>query len=305
MRFKNVFLFSVVISSLTSLPVISAESDENKKVFPMDPKAACVTSECHAGMGKKKYVHPIGSDPGKCDRCHYITKAGEHRFDPIPEETRVLCSACHSEDKSKPSDVKGNPPKVISSDKDVTLHRPFAEGKCSLCHDAHESDFYRHLKGEYPAEPYAVYSTDAYKLCSNVQCHKGLEKTLSEPRTLSDTMFRNGNVNLHYKHVNKKKGRTCRTCHQHHGSRNPMLITNTFRFGSRTLTNEYEKTDTGGSCKTTCHRKAIYDRYTPVFNVIRTTPTPGKDATAAELKQSREQDMQKDKIKGTPDGNEK
>ncbi len=291
--------FLVAVTLLTSSA--SADTSEKKSVFPMDPAASCISAECHASMGTKKYSHPVGVDPKQCSRCHQITGEGEHRFNPIPAQVQSLCGECHSEEKSKPSDIQGKPPKVISvSDPDIKLHEPFSEGKCTICHDAHQSDYYRHLKIEYPAGPYARYSADTYKLCSTAECHKGIELSFTEPRTLSSTMFRNGNVNLHYKHVNKKKGRTCRTCHQHHGSKSPKLITSSFKFGKRMLSNDYTKTDSGGSCKTTCHREARYNRYSPFFNVIKVSPTPGVDATAEELKSSRERDITERKIKGTP-----
>jgi predicted CXXCH cytochrome family protein len=244
-------------------------------------------------MGMKKYVHEIGVDPLKCGRCHTEVTKGDHSFTQIPENVKFLCSQCHSENSIIPPDIKGKPPKVIpAKDEDNTIifHLPFKEGRCTVCHDAHESDYHSHLKKYYPPDPYAVYSSGTYSLCANIQCHKGYEKALEEPRVLRGTMFRNGNLNLHFKHVNKKKGRTCLTCHKQHGSKVPGLIADNFHFGTRTLTLEYEKTTTGGSCRTSCHRDTKYDRYTPAANLIVSSPTPGQDATAEELKLSRERD---------------
>jgi hypothetical protein len=91
--------------------------------------------------------------------------------------------------------------------------------------------------------------------------------------------------------VNREKGRTCRACHHHHGSKNSKLIRQTLPFGKRTLTIRYEKTETGGSCASACHVSVKYDRYDPVENMIKTTPRPGKDATPEELRLSREREM--------------
>ncbi|MBI5139584.1 hypothetical protein HZA26_03170 [Candidatus Nomurabacteria bacterium] len=66
------------------------------------------------------------------------------------------------------------------------------------------------------------------------------------------------------------------------------------------LTLNYEKTETGGTCNTSCHRVTKYDRYTPAFNLIKTTPRPGNDAAEEELKLSKERDMQKQKEKVKP-----
>jgi hypothetical protein len=106
-------------------------------------------------------------------------------------------------------------------------------------------------------------------------------------------MFRNGNVNQHFRHVNKVKGRTCSVCHHPHGLEQQGLIKDAFRFGNRMLTVDFEKTDSGGRCTTTCHREATYDRYKPASNFIKTEPLPGEDASEEELEESRKVDMQK------------
>ncbi len=296
----NFPLVTIAMAVAALIATTSSSSAENSNIFPIKANSSCISSSCHAEMGKKKYIHAVGITPKNCNKCHTLNKEDEHSFTPIPTEARTLCVQCHSDDKSKPSDVTGKPPKVISEETELILHAPFKEGRCTICHDPHESDYYRHLKVHYPADPYAEFTPNTYQLCSNLDCHKGFEKTFNEPRTLDDTMFRNGNLNLHYKHVNKRKGRTCRTCHQHHGSENPKLITNTFSFGKRTLSIEYLKTDTGGSCKTTCHRMGTYDRYDPVINPIKSSPTPGKEATSEELQLIKEKDIAEGKISGTP-----
>jgi predicted CXXCH cytochrome family protein len=243
-------------------------------------------------MGKKKFMHKVGLDPLRCKRCHEIVKQGEHIFAQIPSDNRTLCAPCHSKDVTPPEDIKETPPKVIFEDTKIKFHAPFAEGKCSVCHDSHESDYYKHLKASYPGQMYTPYSENAYTLCMNATCHKGFQQALKEPRTLTETWFRNGNLNLHFRHVNKKKGRTCKTCHQNHGSKNPSLINDSFQFGKRKLTIRYDQTETGGTCATICHRIARYDRYEPAANVLRTTPRPGNNATEEELRLSKERDMQ-------------
>jgi predicted CXXCH cytochrome family protein len=277
-------VLSVFLSAF-SFVYVYAEKD----ILLIDTEASCITSSCHADMGKKKYVHAIGVDGKQCKRCHEIVKQGEHSFKKLLSETYPLCAKCHSEEFTTPPDIKGTPPKVIFKDKEIKLHKPFAEGKCTECHNAHESNFYKHLKAEYPSEFYASYSQETYSLC--IKCHKELEKALTEPRTLTDTKFRNGNLNLHFRHVNKEKSRTCRVCHQHHGSKNPKLIRKDFLFEKRTLTIEYEKTETGGICITPCHIPVRYDRYKPVEIFMKTTPRLGEDATPEELKLSREREM--------------
>lgn len=292
--------YLALITTASSIFILAAWLSAEEKILSIDTEASCITSSCHADLGKKKYVHRAGVDGKHCIKCHEAIKRGEHAFKKISPGTYPLCAQCHSEEFKTPSDIKGTPPKVIFEDKDMKLHKPFSEGRCTECHDAHESDFNKHLKAEYPEGLYAPFSAGIYDLC--LKCHKEL-KALTEARTLTDTNFRNGNLNLHFRHVNKTKGRTCRTCHHHHGSKNPMLINETFIFGGRMLTIKYEKTDTGGVCGPACHTTVKYDRYAPVFNTLKTTPRPGADASEEDLRLSKEQDMKKKEE--APDDNEK
>jgi predicted CXXCH cytochrome family protein len=274
-------------AAVTDIIIEAGEEILNKII--LKPGASCITASCHQGMEKKKYVHAIGVDGMKCNRCHEILTEGKHDFKKIPAEAMFLCSQCHRADVLAPEDVTESPPKVISDDSANKLHKPFAEGKCTACHDAHSSNYPKHLKLSFPDGIYAPYEEDTYALCAS--CHKDLAKKMTEPRTLILTMFRNGNVNLHYRHVNKKKGRTCKACHHPHGLDKSGLLRETFAFGNRMLTVDFEETETGGQCSTTCHRIAKYDRYKPEKNYINTKPLPGKQATEQELEQSRQDDL--------------
>ena len=282
------------------LLVITARYAYSEKIDPstliIDTESSCVTTECHAGMGKKKYVHGVGVSGKHCIKCHAVTEKEAHKFK-LPPVAMELCSQCHSGEYIAPSDIEGSPPKIIASTdifeegEKTRLHKPFREGKCTECHDAHESDYYLHLKGAYPKFLYATYSREAYSLC--LRCHEGFEKALTEPRTLSLTGFRNGNLNLHFRHVNRKKGRSCKVCHHPHASENPKLIRDNFLFGLRKLSVNFEKNKTGGSCAPTCHTPLKYDRYSPVEVIMKITPRLGDDASRDELEDSRIRDMEK------------
>jgi predicted CXXCH cytochrome family protein len=181
-----------------------------KDIPPIDTEASCVAASCHDGMGKKKFVHGVGVDGNHCTKCHKVVRKGEHTFT-LPERTIEVCAQCHSGQYIAPPDVKGDAPEIISAGdvfeegEDPMFHVPFAEGKCTACHDAHESDNYLHLKGTYPRGFYAVYSPKEYNLC--YMCHTKFRAVVETPRTLDATGFRNGNLNLHFQHVNKRKGR--------------------------------------------------------------------------------------------------
>jgi predicted CXXCH cytochrome family protein len=226
---------------------------------------------------------------GLCLKCH-----NPHSSD-YPSQTKdslpQLCFRCHNKTQKDPEGRRLPSIKAIYEDKEMLLHKPFGKGECTLCHYPHVSEETRLLKRKYPALFYAKFSLDEYALC--LGCHKTFTKALTEPRTLTETNFRNGNLNLHYRHVNKKKGRTCRACHHHHGSKNPKLIRSHVPFGQREISLTYKKTETGGECTPTCHMLVGYDRYEPVFNALKTTPREGVDATEEELKKSRERDQKK------------
>lgn len=226
---------------------------------------------------KGKVVHgPVAE--GKCMECHHPHQGENARLlkKPAPE----LCFSCHA---SALKDAKGHSlpaTKKQFEDKNLLRHPPFAEGKCEKCHQPHVSATRRLLAQPYPADFYATYSAEAYGLCFS--CHT--KKAFEEPRTLADTRFRNGNLNLHNRHVNREKGRTCGACHAPHGSPQTKLVNQAFRFGNKSLQLIFEKTETGGGCTTACHGPIKYDRCKAEEITMMTTPRQGNDATQDELK---------------------
>jgi len=113
---KNIFIifFIVAAISLFSLADILVTKD-----VAAEEKQSCVTSKCHADMGKGKYVHgPVSVL--QCTICHVPT-ADEHVFKTMENEGK-LCNLCH--------------------DRELTgegTHPPVKERKCTRCHDPHQS----------------------------------------------------------------------------------------------------------------------------------------------------------------------
>ena len=124
------------------------------------------------------------------------------------------------------------------------------------------SDNFRILRGRYPAEIYAPYRDGIYEAC--LICHD--KNLLRYPDTTIYTGFRNGNQNLHFLHVaNKRKGRTCRVCHEPHASNGEKLISKEgSQFGEWRIPLNFRITPTGGSCAPGCHQAFSYDREKPV-----------------------------------------
>jgi hypothetical protein len=114
------------------------------------------------------------------------------------------------------------------------------------------------LRQYFPREFYNAYSTDKYSLCFN--CHNKEIALDSLTTTLTD--FRQGNLNLHFKHVNKKeRGRSCKACHEVHASNQTKHIRKSVPFGLNwSYPIEYTKHDNGGTCVVGCHRPKTYKR---------------------------------------------
>ena len=205
-----------------------------------------------------KVKHNIILKEDGCFRCH-TPHASTVKF-LLKSNPKKLCVTCHD----KP--IRINKDKVLPSfAKEIEgkkfMHGPVAQKDCSGCHVTHGSDYFRLLTKEYPPLFYASFTEENYELCFS--CHA---KTLVLTEKTSDlTDFRNGNLNLHYLHVNKDyRGRTCRSCHSTHASNLPKHIRKSVPYGMWDLPVGFTKTVTGGSCKSGCHLPKVYDRKTPV-----------------------------------------
>ena len=177
-------------------------------------------------------------------------------------EPMDLCLSCHDREyKSVDGTTVMDMKKWLAENTDH--HGPVKQKDCSGCHDPHGSVNFRILRNPYPPTFYKAFSPENYNLCFS--CH---EKTIVlNPETTKLTNFRNGNINLHFTHVNKPiKGRTCRACHETHASNFPNHIREAVPFGSWDLPVNYQKTETGGSCTPGCHKLKKYDRIKKEIN---------------------------------------
>jgi len=218
-----------------------------------------VCIECHDAIGKKvaaaKYPHKPILQEGGCTNCHSAHFAKAKGL--LASDEKSVCLSCHDKDLGK-LPIK-NIKKQIANKK--YLHGPVQKGECKACHDPHGSNFFRMLRGNYPADLYAPYKDGAYDAC--LQCHE--KNLLRFPESTIYTKFRNGTRNLHFVHVaDKRKGRSCRICHEPHASDGEKLISKEgMKFGDWNIPLNWKITATGGSCTPGCHKMFKYDREKP------------------------------------------
>ena len=186
------------------------------------------------------------AEKGQCVSCHSPHFSNNKYL--LLDKVDTLCFTCHKD-------------RIIWK-KRRFQHGPVVQGNCSACHNPHGSDNPSILRLSFPHKFYSPYEKGEYDLCFN--CHK--EALVTTEKTVTITNFRNGEINLHMLHVNQKKGRTCRACHDVHASDQEDHIREEFEFGSVNIPIEYVKTETGGRCVPGCHRGRGYDRVKMVDN---------------------------------------
>ncbi len=182
----------------------------------------------------------------------------------------TLCFECHDR-KIKLDDGKmlDNIKQVIETGQ--SLHGPIDQDNCAGCHQVHGGEHFRLLIEKYPPEFYAPFQEESYALCFS--CHDA--EVVRDERTTALTNFRNGELNLHYLHVNRqRKGRSCRACHETHASNKMNHIRESVPFGTGgwMLPINFTKRESGGSCAPGCHVAYDYDREEPVDYVLPAPP---------------------------------
>lgn len=204
-----------------------------------------------------KVQHGALAEMRECLNCHDAHATRYARL--LRNNTRSVCLKCHDKEietsKGKIPDMS----KVIADRK--TLHGPITINDCSRCHQIHGSDLFDLLSKKYPSGFYSSFREENYALCFS--CHDPRMALASQTTTL--TGFRNGDMNLHFLHVNQEsKGRTCRACHEIHSISREKYVRDSVPFGDWTFQTEYTRTVTGGSCTPGCHQHYSYDRKNPV-----------------------------------------
>lgn len=217
-----------------------------------------------------EFAHKPMAEGKTCSNCHDMHASNQVAL--LADNAKDLCLGCHNApiktETRTLSDISAQIAKATS------LHGPLRQDNCVACHDAHGSHNANILDKAFPSSFYTAYEDAKYDLCYN--CHD--KKQVMTERS-KDTNFRNGDVNLHYLHTHRDKGRSCRACHHEHASTQPHHIRTEVNFGRWSMKVEFQPSDNGGTCMTGCHVPYKYDRETPVDN---TQPTPGSPTTPVE-----------------------
>jgi predicted CXXCH cytochrome family protein len=229
---------------------------DHKYFIPIEGSDLCLN--CHGEFIKNssEFAHPHTSmtDGKGCRECHAPHASNQQGL--LSTHTQQLCLACHSEEIHKDDISVNNVGAEIASAS--FLHGPIREQNCVACHKPHGSDVAAILAKPFPKDFYAPYKEGAYDFC--FECHDG---TIVRNERSTTTGFRDGDRNLHYLHVNREKGRTCRACHAEHASVQPNHVRSEVPFGRWMMQVKFEKNETGGTCETGCHVPYTYDRVTP------------------------------------------
>ncbi len=209
--------------------------------------------DCHQSLHPKiaqavataKFPHqPVKK--GDCVACHEAHFTDFEKLLKAPLQD--ICFTCHQNLSEK-----------VKSDR--FHHGPVAQNDCAACHDTHGSLSPKILRSYFPEEFYIPYKTENYAICFD--CHS--KDIALSAVTLELTDFRNGDRNLHFVHVNKQKGRSCKACHEVHSGNQPKHIREQVPFGTMwSYPIRYTKTETGGTCVVGCHKPLGYDRTKPV-----------------------------------------
>jgi predicted CXXCH cytochrome family protein len=170
------------------------------------------------------------------------------------------CLSCHA-DAFEPSHQRRLSPSNFEPrplEAELRRHGVVAEDRCVECHLIHDGSPKGLLRGAYPETDYAPYDRASYSACLE-SCHS--PDLVEMEKTTTATLFRNGDDNLHFRHVaSPARGRSCRLCHAPHLARNRGLVRTSMPFGKERLTLDFSAGETGGGCGTSCHLPAAYDR---------------------------------------------
>lgn len=220
---------------------------------------------CHKTLRKElvtaRVQHEAVAVDRQCLNCHdpHASDLGKQ----LKGTSMALCLSCHDREQDAPGGTVQNIKSWLDTHTD--LHGPIRQQDCVGCHLPHDSEHFRLLKKDYPEKFYSPFDPKNYELCFS--CHE--PEMAKVQRSTTVTAFRDGDLNLHFLHVNRvEKGRTCRACHEAHSSTMPKHLRESVPFGEWQLPVGFQQTSDGGRCTPGCHLPKQYSRIKPAIRQI-------------------------------------
>jgi predicted CXXCH cytochrome family protein len=228
----------------------------NKMLLSEDEPEFCY--ECHKEIAEiiksSSNVHKATTMEESCSNCHAPHASSLPKL--LKKPMIDVCLSCHNKEIELPDGKKLQNIAEIMKDNPFK-HGPIQQNNCIACHNPHASNIFRLLVSFFPPEFYAPFNLEEYNLC--FQCHP--KDTFLDERTTALTNFRDGDINLHYMHVNKtEKGRTCRACHEVHASSQKAHVRSSVPYGNWEFPIVFKATPEGGTCEAGCHDEKKYSR---------------------------------------------
>ncbi len=236
----------------------------NSRYFIKEEKVSALCNTCHSVGTESGSKHAPAVQGRECLNCHNPHSSQNKKLLLKPQHD--LCLSCHD----RPIQGSLNGARTIPNIKakiEAAYPHKGALGDCTDCHDPHASDNKRLLLENYSLTNYNTYPqpTNPYAACFT--CHS--DSMLNETDYADSTNFRDTakGMNYHWYHVvdaagntDKTRGRSCKICHDPHGSEQPFHINPTWRMNEGNIHIEYTLLTNGGQCAKTCHTTHTYQR---------------------------------------------
>ena len=202
-------------------------------------------------------VHGAIDETESCLGCHSPHATDREKM--LKLDSVAMCLNCHNEEiESNTGRIEAIGPHLQEG---YTVHGAIGQDGCLTCHKPHVSEEHSLLNEAFPEERYVNSSEENFALC--FKCHS--KDLIQVQKSSTVTKFRDGEENLHFRHIGKGKGRNCSICHDMHGSVNKSLIKQKTLFGTWDMPINYESSLKGGTCRTGCHDERKYNREYAVY----------------------------------------